>query len=125
VVAQQALEPQPVVTHPVEMRLRSEHAWVRNRAGEPHRLADRRDREPEMKGVSERKYKLDHQRIRTSLESDHDLPAGDVDGDAGDPRGLLGGEEQRGGSDVVGLPDASEREGLRELLPLLGRRPGV
>jgi hypothetical protein len=34
----------------------------------------------------------------------HDLAAGDVEGDAGDPGGGVGGEEEGGFGDVVGSP---------------------
>src|SRR5579875_2243943 len=51
--------------------------------------------------------------------SQHHLPAGDVEGDPGDPRRPGRGEERRGGGDVFGLADAPEGEGRPERSSLL------
>jgi hypothetical protein len=48
----------------------------------------------------------------------HDLSAGDIEGDAGDPRGGGRGEEEGGGGDVLGLADAAEWERGAQLAAL-------
>jgi hypothetical protein len=50
--------------------------------------------------------------------SQHDLPTGDVEGDTRNPRRGRRCEEERGGSDVLGLAYSPEGKGFAQGLPL-------
>ena len=55
--------------------------------------------------------------------SQHDLPTGDVEGDTSNPRRGRRGEEERGGSDVLGLAYSPEGKSSAQGLSLGFWRP--